>query len=65
MKLNMLDRILLHIFKGYSCKLYRNGIQDGFNWNNKINSQGCNKAVPTLKTKRKNIKWKVLKMNGE
>lgn len=53
MRLNILDRILLHIFKRYSYKIYRCGIQDEFNWNNKINSQGCNKAVPIFKTKIK------------
>ncbi len=33
MKLNILDRILLHIFKRYSYKIYKYGIQDGFYWN--------------------------------
>ncbi|MCI9000060.1 MAG: hypothetical protein HFJ26_03840 [Clostridia bacterium] len=53
MGLNILDRILLHIFKRYSYKIYRCGIQDEFNWNNKINSQGCNKAVPIFEIKIK------------
>ncbi|MCI8641043.1 MAG: hypothetical protein HFJ59_04135 [Clostridia bacterium] len=56
MKLNILDKMLLYILKKYSYKIYRRGVQDGFNWNNKINSQGCNKAVPILKIKRKDIK---------
>lgn len=53
MKLNILDRILLHIFKKYSYKIYRCGVQDEFNWNNKTNLQGCNKAVLIFKTKSK------------
>lgn len=32
MGLNLLDKILLHIFKNYSNKIYRIGVRDGFNW---------------------------------
>jgi hypothetical protein len=32
-KFNILDEILLHIFKRYSYKIYKCGMQDGFNWN--------------------------------
>lgn len=35
LKLNILDKILLHIFKRYSYKIYRLGVRDGFNWKNK------------------------------
>lgn len=34
MKLNLLEEVLLHIFKRYSYKIYRIGVQDGFNWKN-------------------------------
>ncbi|MCI8636866.1 MAG: hypothetical protein HFJ36_03275 [Clostridia bacterium] len=53
MEFNILDKVLLHIFKRYSNKIYRRGIQDEFNWNNKTNTQGCTKAVPTFKIKKK------------
>lgn len=53
MKFNILDEILLHIFKRYSYKIYKCGMQDGFNWNNKTNTQGCTKAVPIFKIKKK------------
>lgn len=33
MELNMLDKILSHLFKRYTYKIYRRGVQDGFNWN--------------------------------
>lgn len=32
MKLNIIDEILLHIFKKYSKKVYKIGLQNGFNW---------------------------------
>ena len=53
MELNMLDKILSHLFKRYTYKIYRRGVQDEFNWNNKTNTQGCTKAVPTFKIKKK------------
>lgn len=35
MKLNLLDRILLHFLKKYTQKIYRLGLIDGFNFNEK------------------------------
>lgn len=32
---NICDIILMHCFKRYTNKVYRAGVQDGFNWNNK------------------------------
>lgn len=32
MKFNLLDKILFHLFKNYTCKIYRTGVRDGFNW---------------------------------
>ena len=31
-ELNLLDKMLLHIFKRYTYKVYRKGVIDGFNW---------------------------------
>jgi len=31
MKLNLIDEMLLHIFKSYSYKIYRIGVRDGYN----------------------------------
>nr|DAY77989.1 MAG TPA: hypothetical protein [Caudoviricetes sp.] len=31
--MNLIDKILLHILKKYSNKIYKKGVQDGFNWN--------------------------------
>ena len=30
--LNLFDKILLHIFKRYSYKIYKTGVRDGFDW---------------------------------
>lgn len=40
MELNILDIILLHIFKKYSYKIYKLGVKDSFNWNNVDNVNG-------------------------
>lgn len=32
MRINILDKILSYIFKGYTYKIYRIGVKDGFNW---------------------------------
>ena len=32
MRFNIVDRILMHIFKKYSMKIYKRGLADGFNW---------------------------------
>lgn len=32
MELNLFDKILYHIFKSYSDKIYKAGVVDGFNW---------------------------------
>lgn len=32
MRLNIVDKILYHILKRYSRKIYRMGVIDGFNW---------------------------------
>ena len=31
--MNIIDKILVHIFKKYSAKIYQQGLKDGFNWN--------------------------------
>ena len=48
--LNVCDIIIMNIFKNYTCKIYRIGFKDAFNWENKRvivrkNAQGCSKAV--------------------
>lgn len=40
MELNILDIILLDIFKKYSYKIYKLGVKDSFNWNNVDNVNG-------------------------
>jgi len=32
--LNLLDKIILHILKKFTYKIYIKGLVDGFNWNN-------------------------------
>lgn len=32
MRMNVFDRILSHIFKRYTYKIYKKGIIDGLNW---------------------------------
>jgi len=34
MRFNILDEILSHLFKHYTYKVYRAGVQAGFNWCN-------------------------------
>lgn len=34
MKFNLLDRILFHLFKNYTYKIYKIGMKDGFLWHN-------------------------------
>ena len=53
------DIIILKVFKNYTLKIYKIGLNDAFNWENRkhkrtkeqIVLQGCNKAV--LQNKRK------------
>lgn len=35
-KFNIFDKILKKIFIKYTEKIYRNGVIDGFNWNNNV-----------------------------
>lgn len=35
MRINIIDKILIHIFKRYTYKIYSLGVQYGFNWQNK------------------------------
>lgn len=64
--LNFCDTILMRVFKNYTIRVYRIGLNDAFYWNNKKQtSQGCNKAVIYKKKKYKNKKQKILKVNGE
>lgn len=34
MEFNIVDRMLIHIFKNHTYKVYKMGLQDGFNWGN-------------------------------
>ncbi len=34
MRINILDKILMCIFKKYTYKIYTLGVKDGFNWEN-------------------------------
>lgn len=42
--LNICDKIIMKILKNYTFKIYRMGLNDAFNWENKKSSQGWNKA---------------------
>lgn len=35
MNLNLLEKLLAHLLKRYTYKIYMSGVVDGFNWNNK------------------------------
>lgn len=39
-KLNFCDKIIMKILKNYTFKIYRMGLNDAFNWENKKSSQG-------------------------
>lgn len=53
--LNFYDRIIMKVFKRYTLKIYKLGLNDAFNWENqkynKNNSCGCTTAVQPLKSK--------------
>lgn len=34
-KLNLYDTIIMYLFKRYTCKIYRIGLNDEFNWSQK------------------------------
>lgn len=54
-KLDLFDVIIMLLFKKYTIKIYKIGLNDAFYWNNKKEiSEGCNKAV----TIKKNINKK-------
>lgn len=53
MRINIFDKILSHILKRYTEKIYKIGMIDYYNWNNKNFWQGCNKAVTIIEIKRK------------
>ena len=63
-ELSICDIIILKVFKNYTLKIYKIGLADAFNWENRkykrkeeqIISQGCNKAVLKNKKKRENNK---------
>ena len=38
--LNICDKILMKVFKGYTFKIYKLGLNDAFNWENQKSSQG-------------------------
>lgn len=42
--LNICDKIIMKIFKEYTFKIYKLGLNDAFNWENRESSQGWNKA---------------------
>lgn len=54
MRINIFDKILSCILKKYTYKIYKIGMIDYYNWNNKNFWHGCNTAVPIMKIKRKN-----------
>lgn len=43
MHLNIIDRILMHIFRKYTYKIYDMGVKEGFNWhdNRYVNGGHC------------------------
>ena len=43
-KLNFCDKIIMKVFKRYTFKIYKLGLNDVFNWENQKSSQGWNKA---------------------
>lgn len=43
-KLNFCDKIIMKVFKRYTFKIYKLGLNDAFNWENQKSSQGWNKA---------------------
>lgn len=40
MRINIIDKILMHIFKKYTYKIYSLGVQYGFNWQNEKDKLG-------------------------
>ena len=43
--LNICDTIIMKLFKSYTFKIYKIGLNDAFNWENQKSFKGCNKAV--------------------
>nr|DAY63205.1 MAG TPA: hypothetical protein [Caudoviricetes sp.] len=39
-KLDFCDKIIMKVFKNYTLKIYRIGLNDAFNWENQKSSQG-------------------------